>query len=186
MKSKRILAAVIALLVIMAVPAYGATGNIKKAKVKISLSAGAECVTIKWNKISSAEGYQIYRASSKKGTYKKVKTITQAETVKHVDKKLKPGKTYYYKVRAYEKSGKKTRYSKFSEIKAKTPLTKKAYAKKCIGKSVKHLISAIGEPLSRDYQQSCFGPGEDGLLKYKGFSVYTYRENGKETVQSVE
>lgn len=186
MKSKRILVSVMALLMVMAVPVYGASENVQNAKVEISLSAGAECVTVKWNKISSAEGYQIYRASSQKGTYKKVKTIQETGVVKHTDKKLKPGKKYYYKVRAYKKSRKKISYSKFSPVKTKTPLTKKAYAKKCIGKSVKHLISAIGKPISRDYQQSCFGPGEDGLLKYKGFSVYTYREGGKETVQSVE
>ena len=45
------------------------------------------------------------------------------------------------------------------------------------------LYAAIGEPNSSDYVSSCIGDGEDGLLYYKGFTVTTYRENGKETVQ---
>ena len=35
----------------------------------------------------------------------------------------------------------------------------------------------------RSMLPSCIGDGEDGLLYYNGFTVTTYRENGKETVQ---
>ena len=42
---------------------------------------------------------------------------------------------------------------------------------------------AIGKPNSSEYASSCIGDGEDGLLYYNGFTVTTYRENGKETVQ---
>ena len=45
------------------------------------------------------------------------------------------------------------------------------------------LYSAIGKPASSEYASSCIGNGEDGLLYYDGFTVTTYRENGKETVQ---
>jgi hypothetical protein len=48
------------------------------------------------------------------------------------------------------------------------------------------LIAAIGSPNSRSYASSCIGEGEDGELSYNGFTVYTYRENGIETVQDVE
>lgn len=50
---------------------------------------------------------------------------------------------------------------------------------------VADLIAAIGEPDSSSYASSCDGPGEDGELYYADFTVYTYRENGEETVVDV-
>ena len=54
-----------------------------------------------------------------------------------------------------------------------------------MGSSVDALYAAIGKPLSSNYASSCNGPGEDGELSYNGFVVYTYRENGVETVVAV-
>ena len=56
-------------------------------------------------------------------------------------------------------------------------------ALKYVGKDVSKLYAAIGKPNSLEYASSCIGDGEDGLLYYNGFTVTTYRENGKETVQ---
>lgn len=50
---------------------------------------------------------------------------------------------------------------------------------------VADLIAAIGEPDSSSYASSCDGPGEDGELYYADFTVYTYREDGEETVVDV-
>ncbi len=55
-----------------------------------------------------------------------------------------------------------------------------------IGQSLSSLTAAIGQPNSSDYASSCLGEGEDGELHYNGFTVYTYRENGSETVEAVE
>ena len=55
-----------------------------------------------------------------------------------------------------------------------------------VGSDVSALYAAIGRPASSDYAPSCLGDGEDGNLYYDGFTVYTYRENGSETVQYVE
>ena len=56
-----------------------------------------------------------------------------------------------------------------------------------IGQSVSGLYAAIGYPQYSDYAPSCLGEGgEDGNLYYDGFIVYTYRENGVETVNYVE
>lgn len=76
-------------------------------------------VTITWKKVTKATGYEVYRATSRDGKYKKITTIKKNSTVKYVDSKgLKKGKTYYYKVRAYKKSGSKTYYSAYSAVKS--------------------------------------------------------------------
>ena len=61
-------------------------------------------------------------------------------------------------------------------------------AKSCIDLPVSDLIALIGEPQSSDYAPSCLNPGqgEDGMLYYDGFVVYTYKEGDTETVQDVE
>ena len=68
----------------------------------------------------------------------------------------------------------------------RTPEELLALAMEYIGKPADDLIAVIGEPEDRDYAPSCMGAGEDGNLYYGGFIVYTYRENGEETIQDVE
>ena len=74
-------------------------------------------VTISWGKVNKAKGYEVYRAV-KNGSYKKVATIKSAKKIKWVDKKVKKGTTYKYKVRAYAKVKGKTYYSAYSAEKA--------------------------------------------------------------------
>lgn len=45
-----------------------------------------------------------------------------------------------------------------------------------VEKPVQELKDAIGEPLESYYEYSCSGPGDDGILTYDGFIVFTYRE----------
>lgn len=71
------------------------------AKPVIKLSAGKKKATVTWNKISGANGYEVYRATSKNGKYTKAATVKAGKTT-YTDKKLKAKKTYYYKVRAYK------------------------------------------------------------------------------------
>lgn len=66
------------------------------------------------------------------------------------------------------------------------PAEPKDLAKTCIGKTTEDLYALIGEPDSSDYAPSCLGPGEDGNLYYDGFTVYTYLEDGVETVRIVD
>lgn len=86
------------------------------AKPTVTLKAGSKKITISWKKVSGANGYEIYRAASKKGTYKKVTTIKKGTTVTYTNKKLTKGKKYYYKVRAYRTANGKKVYSGYSEI----------------------------------------------------------------------
>lgn len=63
----------------------------------------------------------------------------------------------------------------------------KALAESCIDKDVSELYALIGEPESSDYAPSCLVEGgEDGMLYYDGFVVYTTREGDVETVYYVE
>lgn len=60
-------------------------------------------------------------------------------------------------------------------------------AESCIDKSVEELYKLIGQPDSADYAPSCLDEnGEDGMLYYENFIVYTYREGDSETVTFVE
>lgn len=70
---------------------------------------------------------------------------------------------------------------------ASAPATdKKELAKSCMGKNVSELYALIGKPNSSDYAPSCLVDGEDGMLYYDGFVVYTTREGDVETVYYVE
>mgnify|MGYP003013907311 CR=1 FL=1 len=84
--------------------------TLKSAKVK------GKKVTLKWKKNSKATGYEIYRATKKNGKYKKIRTIKKASAATFTDSKVKKGKTYYYKVRAYKTVKGNKANGKFSAV----------------------------------------------------------------------
>ena len=84
----------------------------KTSGVKAS-AASSSAIKVSWNKTSGAIGYQIYRATSKSGSYSKVKTTGSTS---FTNTGLAASKTYYYKVRSYRKVGKSTKYSSFSSV----------------------------------------------------------------------
>ncbi len=101
---------------------YGFTKDgsvVKLGKTKVTLKKGKKKIKVSWKAVKNARGYKIYRATSKNGKYKKVKTITSSSTKSWTNKKLKSKKKYYYKVRAYTKSNGKTVYGAYSAIKCK-------------------------------------------------------------------
>ena len=88
---------------------YDKKGLTSKLTTTISLSkTKMKKVVIRWKATSGASGYEVYRASSPKGKYTKIKTSNGRKTVKYTDSKAKKGKTYYYKVTPFiKKKGKK-------------------------------------------------------------------------------
>ena len=83
-------------------------------------------ITLKWKKDTKATGYQIQYSTSKKFTKKgaKIKTVAKNKTASGTVKKLKSGKTYYVRVRAYKTvkvNGKKSElcgsWSKVKQVK---------------------------------------------------------------------
>lgn len=78
------------------------TISLGKAEITSLSAAGKDGqVQLAWKKVTGAAGYEIFQSASKKGTYKKVKTVKSGKTLKTTISKLKLKKTYYYKIRAY-------------------------------------------------------------------------------------
>lgn len=85
------------------------------AKPTLKAKTGKKVVSLSWKKVKGANGYEIYMSSKKKSGYKKKATITKASTLKKTIKKLKSGKTQYFKIRTYIKTSSGKVYSDFSK-----------------------------------------------------------------------
>lgn len=104
---------------------FMAGGNKKTLKCKVTVgpskvksvrvSSGKKKVKIRWKKTSGSNGYEVYYAITRDGSYKKL----AATTATSCTKKMKKG-TYYVKVRSYKTSGSKKLYGSFSGIKEVT------------------------------------------------------------------
>lgn len=101
-------------------PAYSRYSEKKSVKLKLSApvlskvkNVSGKKVSVKWKKVTGAKGYEIFRSSSKKKGFKKLKSCTKTGYTDKLTKK----KTYYYKVRAYTIIGNKKVYSSFSAVK---------------------------------------------------------------------
>lgn len=81
----------------------------------VKLTAKKKAMKVAWKKTAGASGYKVYRATSKKGKHKCVKTAS-SKTTSFTNKKLKKNKKYYYKVCAFVKSGKKTYNGAYSTV----------------------------------------------------------------------
>lgn len=68
-------------------------------------------VTLKWNSVSDADGYYIYRADSYGGKYKKIGNTAKTE---YKNTGLTHGREYYYRIYAYKDSSKGSASSKFA------------------------------------------------------------------------
>lgn len=77
-----------------------------KAPVISSVTASNTTAIVKWGKVTKATGYQVYRSTSKTGTYSKIASITSGATVSYKNTGLTIGKTYYYKIIAVNGSNK--------------------------------------------------------------------------------
>ncbi len=99
---------------------YGKYSAVKYAKPLLSAPAKVKIVRVSkgklklyWGSVSGATGFEIFRATSKGGTYKRISTLKLRS---YTNTKLIGGKTYYYKIRAYRMVGKTKVYSKYSLI----------------------------------------------------------------------
>lgn len=82
-------------------------------KITYYKNSSKKAAKLKWGKVSGASGYQVYMKVSG-GSYKKVYS---GKKLTYTAKKLKKGKTYYFKVRTYKTSDKIKAYSSYSSTK---------------------------------------------------------------------
>ena len=88
----------------------GATCHCARPSVKITTSNGSPRLT--WNAVTGAAKYEVYRATSKNGSYTKMFTTSN---LSYTNTSAKAGTTYYYKVKAVSKV-KSTANSAFSTV----------------------------------------------------------------------
>ena len=88
----------------------GATCHCARPSVKITTSNGSPRLT--WNAVTGASQYEVYRATSKNGSYTKMFTTSN---LSYTNTSAKAGTTYYYKVKAVSKV-KSTANSAFSTV----------------------------------------------------------------------
>ena len=85
---------------------------IPRVTAKITDFGKTKDVNIELQKVERATGYEIYRSTDNKN----FKLLKKTNSTVYQDKTLKANKTYYYKVRAYLKSGGKIYYSGYTSV----------------------------------------------------------------------
>ena len=95
--------------------------NIKSTVALKSVKAQKDKVKLTWGNAtgSNIDSYLIYRSTKKNSDFKKIATVKKGKTTYSAStKKLKKGKTYYYKIRVKKVQNKKTTYSYYSAVKS--------------------------------------------------------------------
>ena len=157
------------------------SSKLKAAKVSLKSVASYSYDKIKltWEPLSGVDGYQIYRATSKSGTYSKVTSVTGASKSSYINEGRTCGKTYYYKVRAYKRINGKTVYSKFSSVMsayakpAKVKITD-AYAPNTARTTIAVDFTTVRGATDYEGQINQIKPNG----KETGFRSYSYDEDG--------
>ena len=93
--------------------AYKYAKPVPTAPTGLTAASSQGGIALDWNDVPSAAMYEVYRATSKSGSYTKIATTADSQTL---STGLSAGRTYYYKVRAYTLSGKDKIYSSYSAI----------------------------------------------------------------------
>lgn len=137
-----------------------------KATSKITATQTTTTITLKWNKVTGADGYRIYKYNSKTKKYEYYKTT--ASTSLKISK-LKAGTAYKYKVRAYTKDN-GTIYGDYSAVfetatKCKTPSITKLTTTK--GKASFTWSNVSGESGYQVYYSTKKDSGYKKLDSYK-------------------
>ncbi len=89
--------------------------DLPRPVVELSNSTSTGKIKLNWQDIDRAEGYKIYRATSKSGKYSLLKTTEKSS---YTDSDTSAGKKYYYKVKAI--ASRSAANSAYSEIESRT------------------------------------------------------------------
>ena len=92
--------------------AHWVSGNITAPKTAVKVTS-YNSVEVSWKRVKGVKGYIVYCSDRKNGKYKQVRKTTKTKV--HFSK-LKQGKTYYYKVKAYRTADGQPVYGKYSKV----------------------------------------------------------------------
>ena len=201
-KSKRLALGLAVALVMTAgapvVPAEAAStassvkkSGLQKVKGKYYYYKKGKKIKNTWKTIKKARYYFGRNGAAYTGVKKiKGKYYYFSNTGKLQKKKWVKNKTYYagsngVLYTGLKKVGSKLYYFNANGKKNKTRSL--AIQRACqYGKDFEALKALIGEPKKSTYTYSCMGAGDDGILTYSGFTVYTYRDtDGSEIVTGI-
>lgn len=117
---KGVLALAFCIVTVFATMIIAAAVDAPKAKVK---AVTYNTATISWAAVKGADGgYEIQRSTSSKSGFKTIATTTSTS---YKDSKLTTGKTYYYRVRAVDKTLFGKRYSSWTSVVKAKPVPSK-------------------------------------------------------------
>lgn len=118
-------------------------------------AVGYNKVSLKWNKVSDADGYEVLRYATG-GSYRTIGTITNNTAVEYTDNSLATGTQFKYKVRAFKQlTGGQKVYSSATAVKSAVPklatpvISKLTPSTKTINVSWKKVDGASGYEIYR-------------------------------------
>ena len=137
-----------------------------KVTSKVTASQTTTTITLKWNKVTGADGYRVYKYNTKTKKYEKLKDVTGTSLK---ISKLTAGTKYKYKVRAYTKDD-GTIWGAYSAVfetatKAKTPTLKVSSSKK--GVATLSWTNVSGESGYQVYYSTKKDSGYKKVASYK-------------------
>ncbi len=124
-------------------------------------------ITLSWDKHDMASGYELYRATSANGSYKKIATISNPSTTSYKNSGLSSSECYYYKIRMFIKnSGGGNNYSDYSPV--VSSYTKSNPVKMALAKSgaivytdINVASSVVSTPSKDDAMKVIYGTYDD-------------------------
>lgn len=137
-------------------------------------------IRVSWEASADADGYEVYRASSKDGKYKKVYSTDDPEKNWYINTNRKTGKVYWYKVRAYSGDDKTVQYMKFSK-----PVSASAKPGKVKGTRVS-CSGYIYKTLELKWNKVAGATGYQVYMKERDAEKFTFMGNFKEEAASIE
>ncbi|MBE6823954.1 MAG: hypothetical protein E7513_01270 [Ruminococcaceae bacterium] len=136
---------------------------------EITASQTTSTVTLKWNKVTGATGYRIYKLNSSTNKYEHIASVTSGTSYKN--SKLKAGTTYKFKLRAYTKDD-GVIWGSYSSVFA-TATKPKTPTLKVSSSSTKGKVSAQWSNVSGEsgYQLYYSTSSSSGFKKVKSYSA---------------
>lgn len=108
------------LLVVLLGSSMTVQAGFSKKALSLKTKKNTQGITLSWAGRKELTGYQLFRTNASGGNRVKLKTTRKTQITLS---DLKQGKTYYFRVRGYQKKNGKTKYTSYSKVvKAKMPI----------------------------------------------------------------